>query len=81
MYGLHGEFEIENIGVPPDVEVEDDPKAVAAGHDPQLEKAVAIVLEELKKNPPAEFVVPPYPNYHKDDGLGREVGGAVIRLG
>lgn len=70
LYGLHGEFEIENIGVAPDVEVEDDPKAVAAGHDPQLEKAVAIVLEQLKKNPPAEFVVPPYPNYHKNDGLG-----------
>lgn len=70
LYGLHGEFEIENIGVPPDVEVEDDPKAVAAGHDPQLEKAVAIVMEELKKNPPVELVVPPYPNYHKNDGLG-----------
>ncbi|HEY5329093.1 MAG TPA: PDZ domain-containing protein [Acidobacteriaceae bacterium] len=70
LYGLHGQFEIENIGVAPDVEVEDDPKAVAAGHDPQLEKAVAIVLEELKKNPPVEYVTPPYPNYHKNDGLG-----------
>ena len=70
LYGLHGEFEIENIGVAPDVEVEDDPKAVAAGHDPQLEKAVAIVLDELKKDPPAQFAVPPYPNYHQNDGLG-----------
>jgi tricorn protease len=70
LYGLHGEFEVENHGVAPDVEVEDDPKSVAAGHDPQLEKAIAIVLEELKKNPPAEFPVPPYPNYHQHDGLG-----------
>jgi tricorn protease len=70
LYGLHGEFEIENIGVSPDVEVEDDPKAVAAGHDPQLEKAIAILLDELKKNPPAQFAVPPYPNYHQNDGLG-----------
>ena len=28
------------------------PRAGAAGHDPQLEKAVQIVMEELKKNPP-----------------------------
>jgi tricorn protease len=70
LYGLNGEFEIENKGVPPDVEVEDDPKAVAAGHDPQLEKAIAILLDELKKNPPAQFAVPPYPNYHQNDGLG-----------
>lgn len=70
LYGLHGEFEVENIGVAPDVEVEQDPKSVAAGHDPQLEKAVAILMEELKKNPPATFPVPAYPNYHKEDGLG-----------
>ena len=56
----------------PDVEVEEDPKSVAAGHDPQLERGVQIVLDELKKNPPREFPVPPYPNYHKDDGLGRQ---------
>ena len=68
------EFEIENIGVAPDVEVEEDPKAVATGHDPQLEKAVAIVMEELKKNPPSEFVTPPYPNYpQRTMGSGREV--------
>jgi len=70
LYGLHGEFEIENKGVPPDVEVEDDPKSVAAGHDPQLERAVQVVLDELKKNPPHDFAVPPYPNYHQKDGLG-----------
>jgi tricorn protease len=70
LYGLHGEFEIENHGVAPDVEVEDDPKLVAAGHDPQLEKAVSILLDELKQNPPPQFVTPPYPNYHQNDGLG-----------
>ena len=70
LYGLTGQFDVENKGVAPDVEVEDDPKAIAAGHDPQLEKAVEILMEELKKNPPQQFVVPPYPNYHKDDGLG-----------
>ncbi len=71
IYGLKGEFEVENHGIPPDVEVESLPKEVAAGHDPQLERAVALVLEQLKEHPPANFAVPPYPNYHKDDGLGR----------
>lgn len=72
LYGLHGEFEVENKGVAPDVEVEDDPKLVAAGHDPQLERAVEMVMEELRKNPPAQFAVPPYPDYHQKDGLGRK---------
>jgi len=38
-------------GVAPDIEVENDPASVAAGHDAQLEKAVQVTLEALKKNP------------------------------
>ena len=60
-----GEWEIENHGVDPDVEVEMTPKAVIAGHDPQLEKAVEVILEELKKNPPPEAKVPPFPTRAK----------------
>ena len=71
LYGLTGEFEVENKGVAPDVEVEELPKSAAGGRDPQLEKAVSMVMEELKKNPPKEFAVPKYPNYHQKDGLGR----------
>ena len=63
-YNLNGSWDIENHGVPPDIDVEDDPKAERLGHDPQLEKAVAVVLEQLKKNPPAPAPQhPPYPNY------------------
>jgi tricorn protease len=54
-------FGIENEGVPPDVEVEQVPKDVIAGKDPQLEKAIEIVLAELAKNPPATPKRPPYP--------------------
>ena len=43
---------VENEGVPPDIEVEQTPADVIAGHDPQLERAIAIVMEELKKSPP-----------------------------
>jgi tricorn protease len=64
IYGLHGHWEVENHGIPPDVEVNLDPQLVRQGHDPQLEKAVQVVLEMLKKNPPPEFKRPPYPNYH-----------------
>ena len=61
---LTGEWEVENIGIPPDFEVEQDPALVRKGHDPQLEKAVEIVLEELKRNPPSKLHRPAFPNYH-----------------
>jgi hypothetical protein len=41
-----------------------DPAAWRAGRDPQLERAVAYLLDELKKNPPQKPKLPPYPNYH-----------------
>jgi tricorn protease len=58
-----GEWIAENTGVAPDVEVELDPKAVRDGHDPQLERAVGIAMEELKKHPSAAPIKPPYPDY------------------
>ncbi len=54
-------FGVENVGVPPDIEVEQTPADVIAGHDPQLEKAIAIVMEELKKNPPVKPKRPAMP--------------------
>jgi tricorn protease len=56
---------VENRGVAPDVEVELDPFEVRQGRDPQLERAVALVMEELERNPPPQPRRPPYPNYHK----------------
>ena len=52
---------VENEGVPPDIEVDQLPSEVIAGRDPQLEKAIQVVLEELKKNPPKKPQRPPYP--------------------
>jgi tricorn protease len=63
LYGTKGEWEVENVGIAPDVVVEQDPALVRAGHDPQLEKAVEVALEGLKANPPAPFKRPPYPDY------------------
>ena len=63
LYSNEGEWVAENTGVAPDFEVELDPKMLAAGHDTQLERAVAIAMEALKRNPPVEPKHPPYPNY------------------
>ncbi len=52
---------VENEGVPPDIEVEQTPKDVIAGRDPQLERAIAVAMEALKKNPPAKPTRPGYP--------------------
>jgi tricorn protease len=60
-----GEWDVENHGTAPDVEVELDPKLVKEGHDPQLERAVTIAMEQLQKNPPPTPKRPAYPNYHK----------------
>jgi tricorn protease len=60
-----GKWEVENKGVAPDIEVEFDPKEVRAGKDPQLEKAIELVLTELKKYPVKHPTRPPYPNYYK----------------
>jgi len=63
LYGTEGQWEVENIGIAPDVEVEQDPALVRQGHDPQLERAVAVALEALQKSPPPSFVRPAPPRY------------------
>ena len=52
-----------------------DPQAVRAGRDPQLERAVALVLEELKKNPLPKHQRPAFPNYHKKEQRTSGTGG------
>ncbi len=54
-------FVVENVGVAPDIEVEQWPADVINGKDPQLDKAIEVALQELKKNPPEIPVRPPYP--------------------
>ncbi len=47
-FNTKGEWDVENIGISPDVMIEQDAKAVIEGHDPQLEKAVEVAMELLK---------------------------------
>jgi len=58
LYGLDGRWLIENHGVAPDIEVDNRPDLVRQGHDPQLEKAIELVLKELDEHP---LKLPPRP--------------------
>jgi tricorn protease len=62
-FNPQGQWDVENHGVQPDYEVDMEPKPVSDGHDPQLEKAVSLALDELAKHPAPEPHKPEYPNY------------------
>jgi tricorn protease len=61
--GLAGDWEVENRGVAPDVEVDLDPRLWREGRDAQLERAVEVVMEELGRRPPPAFERPPFPDH------------------
>ena len=50
-FDLNGNWDVENVGIAPDIEIEMTPKQVIDGHDPQLERAVEEALRLLKDNP------------------------------
>lgn len=56
---------IEGYGVDPDIVVENNPAEVFQGKDVQLDKAIEIILEELKNNPSGLLPPPPYPDKSK----------------
>ncbi len=51
VYDLNGNYIIENEGVAPDIFVEQMPKDLLEGRDPQLERTVKLLLEEMKTYP------------------------------
>jgi len=59
-YGRDGKWLVENHGAYPDILVDNDPASVMAGKDPQLEKAIEVLLQQIKDNP---FTFPPKPAY------------------
>lgn len=59
-----GELDVENKGVAPDVEVDLDPKLWRQGRDSQLERAVEITMEAVRKNPMKKPANGPFPNYN-----------------
>ncbi|MGH8042186.1 MAG: S41 family peptidase [Rudaea sp.] len=64
IFGLHGQWEVENHGIAPDIEVWQDPAQTRQGHDPQLERGVAELMQALKEHPAPQYPVPAYPDFH-----------------
>jgi tricorn protease len=56
-----GHWAVENEGVAPDIDVENWPKDVIAGRDPQLERAVEEAMRLLKLHPPDRMTKEPPP--------------------
>ena len=70
MYGLDSKWLIENHGVQPDVVVDNPPDLVVKGEDPQLEKAIDMLMQQIKANPKKLPVRPPdLPAYPNGPGL------------
>lgn len=59
LYTRDGEWAVENEGVAPDIEVEQTPAEVIAGHDPQLERAVEEALRLLEEGDWPEILPQP----------------------
>ena len=56
---------VEGIGVYPDIEVVDRPEQLAKGIDPSIEKAVEVLLQELKDKPVKKVTEPAPPDRSK----------------
>ena len=61
-YDLEGKtWPIENHGVDPDIVVDNDPAREYAGVDEQLNRAIAVALEEMRNQPTRLPPPPPIP--------------------
>ena len=60
-FDKNGKWGVENVGTPPDVDVENFPKDAIAGHDSQLERAVTEALKMLEANPVTRMTKEPPP--------------------
>jgi len=69
-YDLNSKWIVENKGVQPDVVVENRPDLVVKGQDPQLEKAIELVMKEIQAKPKKLAPRPPdLPAYPEGPGL------------
>jgi tricorn protease len=69
-YDLNSRWVVENRGVQPDIVVENRPDLVVRGQDPQLEKAIELVMKEIQANPRKLPPRPPdLPAYPEGPGL------------
>jgi len=64
---LQGELDVENKGVAPDIDIDLDPQSWRQGRDTQLERAVQVTMDELRKRPTKKPANGPFPSYPKQD--------------
>jgi tricorn protease len=64
-FNPEGQWDVENKGQAPDVVVELDPQSVHEGDDPQLERAVALAIEQMKDHPTPAPKRPVFPNHNR----------------
>ncbi len=65
-YDIEGkEWIMEGHGVDPDIVVDNDPAKEYAGIDEQLNKAIDVILDQMKTHPAKLPPPPPYPDKHK----------------
>ena len=64
-WGTDGKWGIEGYGVDPDYELDNEPHMLAKGCDQQLNKAIEVILKELKKKPVKFPAQPEFPDRSK----------------
>jgi tricorn protease len=70
IYGMDSKWVVENRGVQPDVIVDNPPDLVVKGQDPQLEKAIDMLMQQIKANPKKLPARPPdLPTYPEGPGM------------
>lgn len=60
-FSMEGEWIMENYGVDPDIEIDNLPDQVILGRDPQLEKAIEVIMKKLEEEPKKLPERPAYP--------------------
>ena len=51
LFNVNGDWDVENYGVDPTIPIDNLPHEEIAGRDPQLEKAVEVLLERIAAEP------------------------------
>ena len=64
--GLDGQWVVENVGVVPDILLPNNPGKLSEGEDQQLDRAIAEIMDALKKHPPAKPEIPEFPQVKRD---------------
>jgi tricorn protease len=69
LYTTDRKWAVENHGVDPDIEIEDQPAELLAGHDAQLEAAVELMMKAIANQPAGLPAPPPLTPAYPENGI------------